>query len=296
MTEIKKALIKTIHALFVLVLFCSCSHKISDALDWQSNKVTADGKIQEWPDPLRFYDEKNKLNYSISNDRQNLYLGMKISDEALKIKIIRGGLEFRIDTSGKKLFPIAFIFPIANEIVIEKHSRSEIPPARNHEGRPDRTAANQKMLNSAEEAQLVGFKPPLEGTQSLIGNTAGISAAVSFDNLGIMYYEAIIPFKTFYKNELTDADTNTVFSYEIKVKALPAPQAREGGGSGRGMEGGGMSHGGGGGMGGGHRGGGGMGGGGAHQGQHRSGGETVSGDSDLYVANSITKKIRFSIK
>jgi hypothetical protein len=224
---------------------------------------------------------------------------MKISDEALKIKIIRGGMEFRIDTSGKKLFPIAFIFPIANDIVMEKHIRSEIPPVKNHEGKPDRTATNQKMLNHAEEAQLVGFKSPLEGTQSLIDNAAGISAAVSFDNQGIMYYEAIIPFKTFYKNELTDADTNKVFSYEIKVKALPAPPAREEGGGGRGMGGGGMSHGGGGGMGGGmgggHRGGGGMGG-GAHGGQHRSNSENVSGNSDLYIANQITKKMRFSLK
>jgi hypothetical protein len=292
----KKTLKKIIRALFVLVLFSSCSHKIFDTLDWQGNKVTADGKIKEWPDPLRFYDEKSKLNYSISNDRQNLYLAMKISDEALKIKIIRGGMEFRIDTSGKKSFPIAFIFPIANEIVMEKHTRSEIPPEKNHEGKPDHSSTNQKMLNHAEEVQLVGFKPPLEGTQSLLNNAVGISAAVSFDNLGIMYYEAIIPFRTFYKNELTNADTNTVFSYEIKVKALPAPQTREGGGGGRGMEGGGMSHGGGGGMGGGHRGGGGMGGGGAHGGQHRSNSETSSGNSDLYVANQITKKMRFSVK
>jgi hypothetical protein len=298
MAEMKEILRKLLRSVFVLVLFTSCSHKIYDTLDWQGTKVTADGKIQEWPDPLRFFDEKSKLNYSISNDRQNLYIGMKISDEALKIKIIRGGMEFRVDTSGKKTFPIAFIFPVANDIVIVKHSANEAQPEKRYGGKSDHPGGNQKMLNHAEEFQLVGFKPPLEGTKSLIDNTTGISAAVSIDNLGIMNYEAIIPFKTFYKNELTYADTNTVFFYEIRIKALSAPTAHEGGGgSDRGMGGGGM----GGGMGGGHHGGGGgqgggMGGGGSHGGQHRNYSESASGNSDLYVANKITKKMRFSVK
>ena len=296
----KKTLRKIFYSFFVLVLFSSCSHKIYDILDWQADKITADGKIQEWPDPLRFFDEKSKINYSISNDRQNLYLGMKISDEALKTKIIHGGMEFRIDTTGKKSFPISFIFPLANEIVMAKHTRNEIQPGKSYEGKPDRTSLNQKMLNHAEEAQLVGFKPPLEGIQSLLNNPSGISGAIAIDNLGIMYYEAIIPFKTFYKNELTITDTNTVFSYEIKVKALPAIPVHEGSSGGRGMGGGGMS-GGGEGMGGGHRGGGGgqsggMGGGRGRGGEHRNSGETTYGNSDLYVANQITKKMRFSVK
>jgi hypothetical protein len=141
---------------------------------------------------------------------------------------------------------------------------------------------------------LVGFKPPLERIQPLLNNPSGISAAISFDNLGIMYYEAIIPFKTFYKNELTINDTNTVFSYEIKVKALPAAPVHEGSSGGRGMGGARMS-------GGGHRGGGGgqsggMGEGRGHGGEHRNSGETTYGNSDLYVANQITKKMRFSVK
>jgi len=303
----KKILIRIFHFLSVLVLFSSCSHKIEDALDWQSNKVFADGKIQEWPDPLRFFDEKSKLNYSISNDRKNLYLCMKISDEALKIKIIRGGMEFRVDTMGKKSFPIAFIFPMPNQIVMVKHERSEVQTEQRPGGRPNHSTVIKKPLSQARTAQLIGFKPPLEGTLSVLENASGISAAINIDSLGIMYYEAIIPFSTFYKNELTDADANRVFCYEIKVKALPAPAVHEGG-SGRGMEGGGMNGGGhggggmgGGGMGGGHRGGGsgghgGMGGGGAHGGEHRSENSNAPGNSDLYVADQITKKMKFSLK
>ena len=82
----------------------------------------------------------------------------------------------------------------------------------------------------------------------------------------------MIPFSTFYKNELTPSDSNKVFNYRIKIN--PVQGGTSGGGSrgggmgGGGMRGGGM--GGGGMMGGGMRGGmgggmrGGMGGGGMY--------------------------------
>jgi hypothetical protein len=150
--------------------------------------------------------------------------------------------------------------------------------------------------------ELVGFKPPLSGTQSLLETPGGISAAISIDSLGVMSYEAVIPFSSFFKDELTATDSNRVFSYRIKISPLPAPIAHSGGGEGgRGMGGGsGMSHGGGGGMGGGHHGGGGQGGGmgreGKQGGEHANSRGTNSGNSDFYVSTEITKKLRFSYK
>jgi hypothetical protein len=88
-------------------LIVSCSPKAYDALDWQGTKITVDGKIPEWPSPLRFYDYKTKINYAISNDRRNIYVCMKIFDESQQIKVLRGGMEFRIDTAGKKTVPIS---------------------------------------------------------------------------------------------------------------------------------------------------------------------------------------------
>ena len=297
-TKILKLSLKSMGLFFVLVLFSSCSHQVFDSLDWQGGKITADGKIQDWPDPLRFFDKKSRLNYSIANDRRNLYLGIKISDEALKMKIIRGGMEFRIDTLGKKSFPIAFIFPVANDIVMARHSRDEAEPEKSRGEKQGRYGSDQKILNHAEEFELAGFRPSLAGTHSLLENSTGISAAISIDNQGTMYYEAIIPFRTFYRNELTPADTNTVFSYEIKIKALAASPSHIGGG---GVRSTGMGHGGGGGMGGGHRGGGGgqsggMGGGRSNGGEHRNTSEAGSGNSDLYNASQIIKKLRFSVK
>ena len=105
---------QTCLALLILCIFSSFTHKIYDSLVWQSKKVKVDGKINEWPNPLRFYNDKSKVNYTITNDRKNLYICMKISDVTAQIKALRGGMEFRIDTMGKKSFPIALIYPIAN--------------------------------------------------------------------------------------------------------------------------------------------------------------------------------------
>jgi hypothetical protein len=281
--------------LLILCLFTSCLPKVYDSLDWQSNKVTVDGKITEWPNPLRFYNDKSKINYTITNDRRNLYICMKIADITAQIKVLRGGMEFRIDTLGKTSFPVALIYPIANHQMTMRN-RGETQTGRNPREKPEPSSLAQNLLIQAKDLELVGFKPPLGGLLSLFNTSYGILAAMDIDSLGIMYYEAVIPFRTFYKDELTVADTNRVFAYEIKVNAVPAPQSQGGGSRG----GGGGAHGGmggggfGGGMGGHH--GGGMGGGGMHGGGQRSSSSNTSDNSDLYNTSKVTTKMKFSFK
>ena len=273
--------------LLALLVFSSCSDKIYSSLQWQSKKVTTDGRIPEWENPLRLYDTKSKINYTISNDRQNLYVCMKFSDEISQIKVLQGGMEFRIDTTGSNTLPIAFIFPIAGQQVLQKGKSAE-------KGKKDfsddlyRSAMKQGQISQTKNAQLIGFKPPLEGFLSLLNTSSGISAAINMDSLGIMYYETIIPFSTFYKDEITAADTNKIFSFEIKVNALPAPAMKEGSGGG-GKGGGGK---------GGGKGGGGMGGGGKSGGM-KGGGQgsgNSAANSELFATNKIKVKMKISFK
>jgi uncharacterized membrane protein YgcG len=209
---------------------------------------------------------------------------MKISDEISQIKILQGGMEFRIDTSGKKTLPIAFIFPIAGQQMLQKGKSAE----KNKKGFSDdiyRSAMKQEQLSQTKNAQLIGFKPPLGGLLSLLHTSSGISAAINMDSLGIMYYESVIPFSTFYKNEITAADTNKIFNFEIKVNALPTPSMTETANGGGKKGGGGM---GGKGMGGGGKGGGMKGGG--------QGGAGSSGNNELFVTNKINEKMKISFK
>ncbi len=282
---------KVLLPVLALMFFSSCSHKVYKALDWQPTRVASDGWVIDWPDPLRYIDEKTKINYDITNDLHNLYVCMRVADPTTKMKIIHGGMEFRIDTLGTKAFPIAFIYPTANEIVLARERRGiSLKEEHSHDNKPQ-SEPLEKILSPPVEAELAGFKQLPDGTISLIKNACGISAAIEIDSLGILNYEAIIPFSTFYKYELTKADTCRVFNYAIKINALPSPQAHTGGGAPT-MNVGGM------GGGGGHRGGGpgGGGGGGSHGGAHNGEGGNFSGNSELYVNTSITQKFRFSVK
>jgi hypothetical protein len=241
---------KIIGAIFIMFLCISCAKKLYNSADWQSKKVTIDGKNTEWSNPLRFYDEKNRISYSISNDRQNLYLCCSISDEAMQIKILRSGLEFGIDILGKKSFPVTFVYPFGNAALPVPGRNTSPQTDAGSNQRISRSVFKYQLIAEAKEIQLIGFNPAVGRFISLTGQeTYGISAAINIDEKGVLVYEAVIPFSTFYKNELTPSDSDKVFNYRIKINPV------QGGTSGGGSRGGGM---GGGGMRGGGMGGGGM--------------------------------------
>ena len=247
---------KVISSFIIFCLFVSCTHSLYNSSSWQSKPVAVDGQINEWPNPLRFYDQETGINYSISNDHNNLYFCCSISNEFLQTKILRGGLDFAIDTLGKKSFGVGIKYPIGNSS--DKNPGTEKNPG----ARPDaggrsgaRSDFKLKLLAEAREMELIGFKSHIGKIISLSPpNNTGISAAINFDERGIMNYEAVIPFSTFYKKELTPSDSNTIFNYQIKINPDTKSSngnngiSGSGGGGGGGMHRGGMR---GGGMGGG---------------------------------------------
>ena len=279
---------KYISAIFSIFLFVSCSSKIYDSASWQSQKVTVDGKINEWSNPLRFYDQETGISYNISNDHFNIYFAASISNEFLQTKILRSGLEFRIDTLGKKSFGISFKYPIGILAITELKPNN--PPAKEgFEKGQDRSSSKLKLLAEATEIQLEGFKPRLGKIISLsVPNNAGISAAINFDASGIMNYEAVIPFSTFYRSELIPADSGKVFNFQIKVN--PLANSGNASGNSNGMRGGGMRGGGMGGGGGMH--GGGMGGGGMRGGMR--GGGMNGGRNGEYGGNGYQRNTNLS--
>jgi hypothetical protein len=295
---------KKIIPLFSVVLFfISCSNKFYDSSNWQIKKVTIDGKLNEWSNPLRFYDQETGISYNITNDHNNLYFVCSISNEFLQTKILRSGLEFKIDTLGKKSFGVGIKYPLGNISATE--SKPNNPQTKEGPNiKPEVSSLKLKLLAEATEIQLVGFKPHLGKIISLnVANNSGISAAINFETNGTMNYEAVIPFSTFYKNGLTPADTNTVFNFQIKVNPVPNSNSgsnngdgmRSGGMRGGGMRGGGM--GGGGGMRGGGMGGGGMRGGG--MGGNRSGDYGGSGyqrNSNLSGTTKTTIALKLSYR
>jgi hypothetical protein len=246
---------------FSLLLFSFCAPKVYEQLNWQKTGVSADGNISDWSVPLRYFDSKSKLNFTITNDRRNLYVCIKAGDDASQVKILRGGIEFGIDTAGKKEFPVSLSFPLPGERKMRKKESGE-------ESRNEQSDISKKelMIEGFKEMKLNGFSIPLTDHVPL-NNPFGITAAIDIDKNDVLVYELVIPLKTFYKDVLVQADTNKVFSYRVKVKGLSFES--HGGSKERDSDGGSQ---GGGGMGGGGMNSGGMGGGGMRGGGGRQGG------------------------
>jgi hypothetical protein len=239
---------------YLPLLFLSCSSPLVYNSIWQDKPVTVDGKATEWKIPLDYFDDKTKLNFSISNDRTNIYFCIRATEDETQKGIIHNGLQIWIDTTGGKKDEVGIQFPL-----IQRQERTE-GSLLTHSSQPDETPAaynlRKQYSGTTKQMRLTGFSGAVEGLAEA-PNMYGINACLNWDTNNIMIYEVCIPFKTFYKSSLSQSDSSKAFGVTFAVTVTPKASKYGGGGNS-----GGGGHGGGGGMGGMHGGGGGHGGGG----------------------------------
>ncbi|MFI5148186.1 MAG: hypothetical protein ACHQRM_00520 [Bacteroidia bacterium] len=293
---------KLIPALVFPLLFFSCKSELYHAA-WQDKVVVADGNPQEWEIPLRFYDGKSKLAYTISNDLENLYICIRMTDDASQVKVMKAGMQIWIDTTGGNKQTTGILFPQRPPQIPETGARtgSSETGGGNRTSRTDagnHSPAMAKMRNSFQkdykEMMLTGFKAPIRGSVPL-SNDFGLQVGINwdankYDSSYIMIYEAVIPFRTFYHAKLTQADSLKPLGITILVNAVPHPPSQGGGQHAGGNRGGGGGMGGG--MGGGGMRGGGMGGGGRRGG---GGGRTPEPVNPLYESNTVKMRMQLSL-
>jgi hypothetical protein len=298
--------------LFGIIVFISaCSPKATFQSGWQTTPVTVDGNPSEWRIPLRFYDSDTKLNYTLSNDDEKIYLCVRIVDELSQAKVVRNGINIWFDTLAKKNKKVGILFPVPDRTADEDQADASRSSGSHHGGgkKPgsDLDAIKKKFLQQANQMQLTGFKSGIPDFLAASQNDYGINVSINWDVNNIMIYEAVIPFKTFYKPALVAKDSLRNFDFSMTIHGFPAPEKKDdgssSGGGGGGMGGGGMGGSGGGmggaggGMGGagGGRGGGGMGGGGGGRGGGMRGGNMAEANP-MYETNSFWVKIRLAAK
>jgi hypothetical protein len=208
---------------FLAIGISSCSKLIYQSV-WQTDTIKADGIVDEWSKPLRFYDGTTKLQYAFTNDKKNLYLCIRATDETTQKKIMSGGMQIWIDTTGNGKEKTGVFFPLP--INVDKS-----------DGMPDVKKTDEqdeykpKLLRvSRNEMQLTGFKAPIGGTVPL-HNMDGIAVNIQMDKDEILNYEAIIPFRTFFRDSLQLTDTARVMSLKINVNGMPQPHKKDKDGS-----------------------------------------------------------------
>lgn len=225
-----------------IMLGCSSSAPLCQS-EWQDKHVEVDGKTTEWTVPLRLYDNASKLNYVISNDDSNLYYCIRITDDKEQMRAMLAGMQIWIDTTGKTQQQVGIQFPFP-----------QITGAVSGGKKPVHADSIQGGSGKLDEMRLTGFKYPISGVTPTL-NKYGIKVKIARDSSHVTTYEGCIPFRTFYKPQLTAADNSKPLGVTIIINPMltSSHKAKHGHGGDRGgFDGpGGMSLGMGGGFGGG---------------------------------------------
>jgi hypothetical protein len=221
--------------------------------------IVVDGQANEWDDAEMQFEPKASLKYNFANDGKYLYVCLQTSDELAQIKIIHGGLQLWIDSTGRKKKQVSLQFPLpSKEPLFDRKLRK---PTENDDVE---SAANQLNLmgiyqrnaDNWREMQLSGFYAPLAGLQPLTAKGAP-QVKVAWSRGGILVYEAAIPLASCCATVLAAKEPTVAVGFRINGFDLPRnmpsnnsqsvtnPMAGMGGGMGRpgmmgGMGGGGM--------------------------------------------------------
>lgn len=227
---------KIISVLALVLSFHAFSQETADG-KWRTIPVVVDGFGNEWSTPLRFYNSETSLFFAILNDSANLYLCFEVRDEQTQTKINEAGMRIELKSKGKLKCDASIDFPL-----MEK--KEQAPPA--DEG--GEAGAGKKRHAEADEMrnnyilQNVSMLAKGFATQNgllPIKDSAGIDAALNWDNNGQMAYELKIPLKELFGPGFSLQDVTKAISMRVEVNAFARPESSGGAGS-TGVPGGGM--------------------------------------------------------
>ena len=217
---------------------------------WAPANVKIDAQVGDWNNTFQAYNKTTDVFYTIANTESNLYLVIKSGNATINNKIIGGGINFTINTEGKKKDKDAFVvtFPVVDMANLRNMVMQFAGGMGRQQQAPDSAAiANmrKKAISIDKEIKLVGFKDIPDSVISIY-NEYGIKAAIDFDNKGSLVVEMLIPLKYLHIADGKDAS----FAYNLKLNGINLNGIIPGGNAmfgGDGPGGGGFARGGGGG-------------------------------------------------
>jgi len=176
---------------------------------WAAVPVTADGILNEWKTPLKYFDEKSQLAYEISNDATNLYVAVSTMNDATQVNIMRAGISVGVNIKGKKKINTAVTYPFIDGKILfaqRRHGGDGRPSSQIPEDVYDQLRPH---MGNAEIKGMIGLE---DGTIDVTQHRTGIIAALSLGN-DTLNAEFVIPLS---KLGLTPAYAQTV-AYSITV-------------------------------------------------------------------------------
>jgi len=152
---------------------------------YQDPPLTIDGSSSDWNTTLD--SETSGVSCGISNDTNNVYIRIIVSDIDIQRKILMTGLTFWIDTTGKKKKTLGITCPIQ-----KAPARIDRRAMKGLNGPPEFNK------NQILEGEFIGFKKSIE-TYYIDNNPYNIKVSIDVDEFRSMYYEMQIPLSTIYK-------------------------------------------------------------------------------------------------
>ncbi len=185
----------------VLVGLCNAQSKpVQNILQPPPPGIVIDGDVKEWGDSLRYYNPERQLNYSLANDKDNLYMAIRINDRSEQIRILRAGLTLSIDTRGKKKESFSITFPVGDQSQNDLAGQTADLGQGGDISQENHDELIKARLTKLREIKVSGFKD-IEGEMITTSNTYGIKTAIDYDKDGYLVYEAAIPLKFFHADE-----------------------------------------------------------------------------------------------
>lgn len=206
-----RSVLRIILTVLPLVIGSGCTKTLYPSR-WQPAPVVADGNASEWPIPLQYYDNDTKLNYAFSNDAKNLYLCVRVGDDQAQVRLLHSGFTIWLDREGKKNKTTGITYPLPRSMIMKQSELNS-----EEKQKPDITKAKKQFSAKQNLVLLRGFKNA--NGMSPLHNSEGINVALNWDSSGAMIYEAVVPFKTFFKDAVSASDTLNAWSvgFEIPV-------------------------------------------------------------------------------
>ncbi|MBP6978344.1 MAG: hypothetical protein PHD61_08170 [Bacteroidales bacterium] len=212
---------------------------------WQEKEFKVDGKAGEWAG-LMFADDSKSFIYGISNDRENLYVKMKVLDESYQQSVLRNGITFWIDTTGKGKERASITFPIRTftpdrpiQDQPDRHQRD--PQGSGIPFKQDYQSVNRMLLTESVKIKSIGLRVGEKVAVDLNSDSNPLYAMMQMDSTGILVFEMRILLNSLFENPAHfSIEARKSFSYGFTVESqgsFPSPPGAGMGGPPQGAEG-----------------------------------------------------------
>ena len=89
--------------LFLSVNLCPAQDRSAqNTLKLPPPAITIDGDLKDWGDSLRYLNTDKHITYSLANDKDNLYMAIRLNDYGEQTMVLNAGLTLAIDTKERK--------------------------------------------------------------------------------------------------------------------------------------------------------------------------------------------------